>query len=205
MCVLDTVSVGRFGTEPVTIGAMQQKILLTLLVAHGDRSLPVERIAEELWGEQRPPRWLASIRTLANSLRRVAGDRDFIHWTGRGYRLHRHPEAVESDVEEMLSATEEGRALLGDGRFREAELAARRALSCYGNGPWTTDCWYWSDLAADAYWILGRALLAQEHYVRCVLELSRVPKELDWHDGVTSCLRRARREVAQGEALPAHW
>lgn len=205
VCVLDTVSVCGPGRAPVPIGAMQQKVLLTLLVAYGDRSLSVDRIAEDLWGERRPLRWLASIRTLANSLRRVAGDRDFVYWTGRGYRLHRHRGVVRSDVDDMLASTEEGRVALGEGRFADAERAARRALSLYGSGPWTTDCWYWGDLAADAYCLLGRALLAQEDHLRCVLELSRVPEELDWHDGVTACLRRARREVAAGEVLPAHW
>ncbi len=205
VCVLDTVSVCGPERAPAPIGAMQQKVLLTLLVAYGDRSVSVDRIAEELWGERRPPRWLASIRTLANSLRRVAGDRDFIYWTGRGYRLHRYPGVVRSDVDDMLSSTEEGRVALGEGRFADAERAARRALSLYGSGPWTTDCWYWGDLAADAYCLLGRALLAQEDNLRYVLELSRIPEELDGHDGVTACLRRARREVAAGAILPAHW
>lgn len=202
--MLDAVSVCGPGRAPVPIGAMQQKVLLTLLVAYGDRSLSVDRIAEDLWGDHRPRHWLASIRTLANSLRRVAGDRDFIHWTGRGYRLHRYPGAVQTDVDDMLSSTEEARVALAEGRFGDAERAARRALSFYGSGPWTADCWYWGDLAADAYCLLGRALLAQENYLRCLLELSRLPEELDWHDGVTACLRRARREVAAGGLLPAN-
>ena len=196
VCVLDAVSVAGPGRAPTPIGAMQQKTLLTLLVAYGGRSVSVDRIAEDLWGEHRPRRWLASIRTLANSLRRVAGDRDFIHWTGRGYQLHKHPALVESDIDDMLSATEEARVALDERRFADAETSARRALSLYGSGPWATDCWYWGDVAADAYCLLGRALLGQENYLRCLLELSRAPEELDWHDGVAACLQRARRAVA---------
>ena len=203
VCVLGTVSIRGPGRPPVPIGAMQQKIFLSLLVAYGDRSLSVDRIAEELWGEDRPGRWLAAIRTLANSLRRVAGDRDFVYWTGRGYQLHRHSGAVESDVDDMLAATEKARVALLEGRVDDAEAAARWALSCYGSGPWTTDCWYWGDLAADAFYALGQALLAKEHYLRCLIELSRVPEDLDWHDGVTACLRHARREAAAAGALPA--
>lgn len=205
VCVLERVTVRGPGRTPVAIGAMQQKILLTLLVAAGQRSVPLDRIAEELWGDQRPPRWLAAIRTLANSLRRVAGDRDFIHWTGRGYSLHRSPGMVEADVEDLLAATEEAGAALRGGRYVEAERAARRALAYYGSGPWTTDYWYWGELAADAYFVLGRSLLAQESYLRCLLELSRAGDELDWHDGVTACLRRARHEVGTLAASPANW
>ena len=99
MCVLESVSIAPAGGTPVAIGSMQQKIMLTLVVAYADRSLSLDRIAEELWGEHRPRRWLASIRTLANSLRRVADDRSFLHWTGRGYRLHRDTGVVGTDID----------------------------------------------------------------------------------------------------------
>jgi DNA-binding SARP family transcriptional activator len=175
---------------------MQQKIMLTLVVAYGGRAVGVDRIAEELWGDRRPLRWLASIRTLANSLRTAAGDRNFLHWTGRGYRLHRDPGAVETDIDRMVSCTEEARAALADLRFADAERAARQALSYYGGGPWTTDVWNWTELAADAYVLLGQALLEQQSHLRCLLELSRAPEELGWHDKVRGCLESAKRAVA---------
>ena len=195
VCVLETVSISTAGGT-VVIGSLQQKVMLTLLVAYRSRGVSVDRIAEELWGERRPVQWLASIRTLANSLRRVAGDKSLIHWTGRGYRLHRIAEAVETDIEQMLGATDDARVALDEGRVDDAEAAARFALACYGSGPWTTDCWYWGDLAADAYCLLGRALLEKESYLRCLLELSGAPEELGWHDGVGECLQLARQAVA---------
>lgn len=200
VCVLDTVSIRTCDGITMPIGSMQQKITLTLLVAYRGRAVSVDRIAEELWGEQKPRRWLASIRTLANSLRRVAGNRDFVYWTGRGYRLHKDPEAVETDIDQMMRATDEARLALNDGRPDDAEVAARRALEYYGGGPWTTDCWNWGDLAADAYCLLGRALLWKENYLRCLLELSRAPEEIEWHDGVGACLQEAREAVAVGRA-----
>ncbi|MDQ3896539.1 MAG: hypothetical protein M3326_04670 [Actinomycetota bacterium] len=196
VCVLETVSITRAGHPPVRIGSMQQKIMLTLLVAYDGRSVSVDRLAEELWGEDKPRRWLASIRTLANTLRRVADDRSFIHWTGRGYRLHQDLAMVRSDIDEMLSCADEARVAFDEGRLGDAEDAARRALACYGGGPWTTDCWYWGDLAADVYHLLGRVLLAEENYLRCVLDLSRAPEELDWHDGIRACLQKARDALA---------
>ncbi|MGH9264210.1 MAG: AfsR/SARP family transcriptional regulator [Acidimicrobiales bacterium] len=196
VCVLERVSIARTGHAAAPIGAMQQKVMLTLLVAYADRSVSVDRIGEELWGDDKPRRWLASIRTLANSLRRVAGDKNFIHWTGRGYRLHKDRGVVETDIDHMLWSLDQARAALYEGRLGDAEHAARRALSFYGSGPWTTDCWYWSDLAADAYHLLGRALLGGEKYLRCLLELSTAPEELAWHDGVGACLRQAREAMA---------
>ncbi len=196
VCVLETVSIGRAGRPPVCIGSMQQKTMLTLLVAYDGRSVSVDRLAEELWGDHKPRRWLASIRTLANSLRRVADDRRFIHWTGRGYRLHENLDLVRTDLDEMLWCADEARVALVEGRLDDAEDSARRALACYGNGPWTTDCWYWGDLAADVYHLLGRALLGKESYLRCVVDLSRAPEELDWHDGIRACVQKARDALA---------
>ena len=193
VCVLETVSIGRAGEPPVRIGSMQQKMMLTLLVGHAGRSVSVDRLADELWGEYKPRRWIASIRTLANALRRVADDRRFIHWTGRGYRLHENADMVRTDIDEMLWLADEANVALDEGRVDDAEEAARRALSFYGGGPWTTDCWYWGDLAADAYHVLGRALLAKENYLRCLVELGRAPEELEWHDGLRACIAMARR------------
>lgn len=193
VCVLECVSITPPGGTPQRIGSLQQKIMLTLVVAYPDRSVSVDRIADELWGEHRPPCWLPGIRTLANNLRRKAGDRNFIHWTGRGYRLHRDENAVETDIERMVRFAGEARVALEEHRFDDAEVAARRALSCYGSGPWTTDAWYWGDLAAEAYVLLGQALLAKADYLACLLELSRAPEELEGHDGLRTCLDRAKR------------
>jgi DNA-binding SARP family transcriptional activator len=196
VCVLESVSVAPLGGPSVPIGPLQQKILLTLVVAAGSRSVSLDRIAEELWGDHRPRHWLAAIRTLANSLRRAAGDHDLIHWTGRGYRLHRHVGAVETDVERMLQHAAKARVALDEHRFRDAEREAREALACYGGGPWTSDLWSWGDFAADAYCVLGRALLAQHQYLRCILELGRASEALDWHGGLQWCLSTARQAVA---------
>ena len=195
ICVLEAVSIARPGGVAMPIGSMQQKVLLTLLVAYANRSVSVDRIAEEMWGDEKPQRWLASVRTLANSLRRVAGDRDLIHWTGRGYRLHKDTDRVATDVDQMLRAIDEARRFLEGDRFDDAQDAATRALSFYGGGPWTTDCWGWGELAADAYWMLGRALLAKEDYLRCLVELSRAPEELEFHDGLRGCLQRAKQAM----------
>ena len=201
ICVLERVSVRPRADVLVPIGSLQQKLFLTLLVAYGTRSVPVDVIADELWGDHRPRRWLASIRTLANSLRRTACDRDFVHWTGRGYTLHEDFERVSTDVAEMVQAVDEARVALRGGHLDGAERAARRALSLYGGGPWTTDCWHWGDVAADAYYLLGRALLDQESHLRCILELSQAPEELQWHDGIRACLARGRAAGAMRLAV----
>lgn len=196
VCVLEIVSITPVGSASVSIGSLQQKILLTLLVAAGNQSVSIDRIAEELWGGHRPRHWMAAIRTLANSLRRAACDHELVHWTGRGYRLHLYAGAVETDVERMLQHAAGARLALDEHHFAVAEREARAALTCYGSGPWTTDMWSWGDFAADAYCLLGRALLAQHQYLRCIFELSRAPEGLDWHGGLQWCLTTARQAVA---------
>ena len=192
VCVLDNVSITPRSGPTVPIGSLQQKLLLTLLVGYGARAVSVDVIAEELWGEHPPRRWLASIRTLANSLRRAADDRDFVFWTGRGYRLHRDPDRVHTDVAEMVARADEAEAALHAGDFDLAERAARRALAVYGGGPWTTDCWHWGDVAASMYCVLGRALIERESHLACIVELSQAPEELGWHEGIHACLEHAR-------------
>ena len=192
VCVLDTVSVAPSGRTAVPIGSLQRKQMLTLLVGYGPRGVSLDRIAEELWGEHPPPRWVPGIRTLAVTLRRLAADRDLVHWTGRGYRLHKDMTKVETDVDEMLQAASDARDALVHHRFDEAEAAARAALEAYGSGPWTTDYWHWGDVAAECYHLLGRALLGRRRHLSCLVELSRAPEDLEWHAGLRSCLADAR-------------
>lgn len=193
--VLDDVTLTRADGVVVLVGSLQQKLFLTLLVAFRNRSVPADRVAEELWGEYPPRRWQAAIRTLACSLRTLAGDRRLVHWTGRGYRLHAEDACVDTDVDLIVRLVGQARAALAGGCADEAEQAAKRALTAYGTGPWTTDLWHWGDVAAEAYAILGQALLAGRRPLSCLVELAQVPEELAWHDGVRRCLEQARTAV----------
>ena len=192
--VLDVVSVAS-DRRSVNIGSLQQKALLTLLVANKGRSVSLDAIVDELWPDARPERWRGCIATLANSLRTAAGDRDFICSTARGYTLHRRAEAVSTDVEELQECLQQAQQAEQDGVHHVAEAMARRAVTIYGSGPWTTDFWGWNEAAAEAARILATALLRRGAHVTCINELSRSMENFDWHDGVWACLIYAHHEL----------
>ena len=195
VCVLDVVSITRAGESPALIGSLQQKAILTLLVAAKTRSVSIDAIADELWPDARPQRWRGCIATLANSLRRAAGDRDFLVSTARGYTLHRRPEAVVTDVEELERCVVEALEAEREGNADVAEAMARRALAVYGSGPWTTDYWGWNETAADAARILASALLRRGAAVSCINELGRRMEDFDWHEGLWACLISAHHQL----------
>jgi hypothetical protein len=192
--VLDVVALVKDG-RTVTVGSLQQKALLTLLVASKGRSVSLDAIADELWPENRPQRWRGCIATLANSLRVAAGDRDLIVCTARGYTLHRCPESVATDVEELQACLDEARRAEQAGQTEGAEAAARRAVAIYGAGPWTTDYWGWNEAAAEAARILATALLRRGAEVACINELTPAMEDFDWHDGLWACLIYAHHRL----------
>ena len=192
--IFDVVSITGSGGV-VTIGSLQQKAFLTLLVANKGRSVTLDAIAEELWPDVRPQRWRGCLATLAASLRTAAHDRDFACSTDRGYTLHLRPDAVSTDVEDLQHCLEQAAEAEEQGRHGAAETHARRALAIYGTGPWTTDLWGWNEAAAEAARILGTALLRRNANVSCITELSRAMEEFDWHDGVWACLIYAHHRL----------
>ena len=185
--IFDVVSIAR-SSGVVTIGSLQQKAFLTLLVANKGRSVTLDAIADELWPDVRPQRWRGCLATLAASLRAAAHDREFVCSTDRGYTLHLRPDAVSTDVDDLQRCLEQASAAEEQGRHAAAETHARGALAIYGTGPWTTDLWGWNEAAAEAARILGTALLRRNANLACITELSRAMEEFDWHDGLWACL-----------------
>lgn len=192
--IFDVVSITRSGGV-ATIGALQQKAFLTLLVANKGRSVTLHAIADELWPDVRPQRWRGCLATLAASLRAAAQDRDFVCSTDRGYTLHLRPDAVSTDVEDLQHCLEQASDAEEQGRHGAAETHARRALAIYGTGPWTTDLWGWNEAAAEAARILATALLRRNANVSCITELSRAMEEFDWHEGLWACLIYAHHRL----------
>jgi len=204
--VLDVVSIQAGDRPPAAIGSPQQQTVLTMLVAAKGRAVCLDSIADELWPAEKPIRWRGCIATLAASLRKLAGDADFVASTARGYALHRNPGVVRTDVEELYECLELARAAQEAGDGETAERVARRALQTYGSGPWTTDVWGWNEAAAEAARILATALLQRRAYVTCITELTPVMEGFDWHDALWASLiyahhclgsERRARELAQ--------
>lgn len=192
--IFDVVSITR-SDGAVTIGSLQQKVFLTLLVANKGRSVSLDAIADELWPDVRPQRWRGCLATLAASLRAAAQDHDLVCSTNRGYTLHIRPDAVSTDVEDLQHCLEQAAEAEEQGRHGAAETHARRALAIYGTGPWITDLWGWNEAAAEAARILATALLRRNANVSCITELSRAMEEFDWHDGLWASLIDAHHRL----------
>ncbi|MFG2331537.1 BTAD domain-containing putative transcriptional regulator [Streptomyces sp. NPDC048604] len=60
----------RVAGEPVEIGAEKQRVLLSLLLAHGGRAVPVPTLIREIWGDEPPRSAVANLRTYVMKLRR---------------------------------------------------------------------------------------------------------------------------------------
>ncbi|WP_052590045.1 AfsR/SARP family transcriptional regulator [Luteipulveratus mongoliensis] len=77
-----------------TIPAGRQRALLAVLAVSPGEFVSIERIAQAVWGEQRPASTKASVHTLVTRLRsRIGADR--IDTTPSGYRLAVAPESVD--------------------------------------------------------------------------------------------------------------
>ncbi|WP_052590047.1 AfsR/SARP family transcriptional regulator [Luteipulveratus mongoliensis] len=90
------------GGRQETIPAGRQRALLAVLAVSPGEFVSIERIAQAVWGEQRPADTKASVHTLVTRLRgRIGADK--IDTTPSGYRLAVQPESV--DVATFLALT----------------------------------------------------------------------------------------------------
>ena len=74
--------------RPIALGAPKQRAVLAMLALQVGRPVSVDRLAEGLWGERRPPSAAKMVQLYVSHLRRlVAGNGAEILTRGRGYQL----------------------------------------------------------------------------------------------------------------------
>ena len=59
------------GERRVELGRPKQRVLLAVLLIHANHVVSVDRLVEELWGEEPPPQAAASLQTYVSNLRRA--------------------------------------------------------------------------------------------------------------------------------------
>jgi DNA-binding SARP family transcriptional activator len=59
------------GERGVELGRPKQRVLLAVLLVHANDVVSVDRLIEELWGEEPPPQAAASVQTYVSNLRRA--------------------------------------------------------------------------------------------------------------------------------------
>ncbi|QNN51802.1 AfsR/SARP family transcriptional regulator [Nocardioides mesophilus] len=155
----------RAATGPADLGGAKPRAVLALLLAAGGRTVSVDRLVDEVWGEEPPPKVMASLQSYVAHLRRAL-ERDrparspatLLVTRPPGYALLAAPDDVDAVVFERRAAA--GHALLaGDPDAAAAELEAALGL---WRGEAYADCPAAPSIAAEASRLGELRLLATE-------------------------------------------
>jgi len=132
------------GDRWATLGPAKWRTLLAVLLCHANRTVPAERLLDELWGEGRAPQSAAKVlQTYVSRLRQSLGDASgqTLITDKQGYKAHGYRLAVETadfDAHRFEQLVEEGRR----GLDREAEYPEdaaerlREALTMWRGTPY---------------------------------------------------------------------
>ena len=125
--VLGAVEVRRDG-QRLPQGGAKERALLCLLLLRANQTLPVERIAHDLWEGNPPEQAAAAVRVYVSHLRKILGD-EAIETRAPGYSLPVEPTAV--DAGRFQAAAHEARSALAQGDAATAAVRFRDALAMW--------------------------------------------------------------------------
>jgi len=124
------------GGRLLELGRPKQRAVLAILLVHADRTVSLEHLVDELWGEKPPAHAVASLQAYVSHLRRLLEPTRDARAPARilvsqppGYRLAISADDLDAARFETLTA--EGRRLLADGRPDRADDALGRALGLW--------------------------------------------------------------------------
>ena len=127
------------GERGVELGRPKQRVLLAVLLVHANQVISLDRLVEELWGEEPPPQAAASLQTYVSNLRRALEPGRPARALSRvlvsqppGYRLV--VGAGDLDATRFAALAEEGHRMLQAGRPAAAARALRDGLGLW-RGP----------------------------------------------------------------------
>ncbi len=106
---LEADSAGR----RVALGGWQQRALLAILLLERGRAVSVDRLIDELWGEQPPKAAEHTVRVYVSQLRKLLGE-DAVETRERGYALRVEPGALDADRFQKLVIDGHQQAVAGN-------------------------------------------------------------------------------------------
>jgi DNA-binding SARP family transcriptional activator/tetratricopeptide (TPR) repeat protein len=167
-----TVDVAGRSLSGRELGSRKARTLLALLAAERGRLVPLDRVVDQLWGDDPPADPGANVSTLVSRTRRLLGD-GVLAATGRAYGLL--PGGAWSvDLDEAETLVDEAEGRLGEQQSALAAAASRRAVELLGTPPALPD-------EADADWVraVRREAAALRRRARHVLAEATVMSDPD--------------------------
>jgi DNA-binding SARP family transcriptional activator len=120
------------GTTPLALGGRKQRALLARLVLDVNRAIPMQRLLDDLWGEDVPASATKMVQIYVSQLRKVL-PADVLRTQPPGYLVASEPEAV--DAVRFGTLRNEGAAALAAGDVATAATRLREALELWRGPP----------------------------------------------------------------------
>ncbi|HLY48862.1 MAG TPA: BTAD domain-containing putative transcriptional regulator [Solirubrobacteraceae bacterium] len=152
----------------MTLPSAKQRALLAILLLETPHVVPVERLIDELWGNEPPPTAAKALQVHVSQLRRALGPEQPIVTLPSGYALHIDRSAL--DLHRFDSLLAKARRLRTEGDLEGALAALQVALGLW-RGPPLADVKLFGPGAHEAVRLEGLCAIAQEE--RMELELAR--------------------------------
>jgi WD40 repeat protein/DNA-binding SARP family transcriptional activator/energy-coupling factor transporter ATP-binding protein EcfA2 len=123
----------------IRLGGPKQRAVLTILLLQANRVVPVEQIADDLYGDAVPPTAVAQVRDHVSQLRKLFGQRQgdgadpMLETHAPGYLLRVGPDQLDAFRFEAM--TEQAQGALGRGDVDAAAALLREALALWRGPP----------------------------------------------------------------------
>jgi DNA-binding SARP family transcriptional activator len=170
------------GSAWTAIGAAHQRAVLAVLLAETGRPVSVDRLVDEIWGEQPPRTARHAVQVYVRRLRQLPGEGagGTLVTRGQAYQLDTGEDDLGAAVFERLVETGTRRVSGGELERGAAELAEALAL---WRGPVLSDVPAGPAVTAEVARLDRRRLTATEERLHALLELGR-------HAGIVDELQR---------------
>jgi len=118
----------RDGAAPVRLGGRRQRALLARLLLDANRTVAVDRLLDDLWGDDVPDSGVKMVHIYVSQLRKLL-PRGMLVTRPPGYVVELEPETI--DAVRFARLRDEGRAALADGDPALAAVRLREALALW--------------------------------------------------------------------------
>ncbi|MEV0615451.1 BTAD domain-containing putative transcriptional regulator [Nonomuraea sp. NPDC050404] len=195
--------------EPVALGTPRQRSVLARLLAAGGRAVPVDRLIDDLYAEEAPPKALAAVQSYISNLRRALepgrsprAPAGVLVTQAPGYALRLDDGAVDAwRFEGMVSDPAAGHEKLAEA----LALWHGPAYQEFTGAPWAdAEASRLEELRLSTIERHADAVIRLGGAARAVPDLERLAAEHPLREGAWSLLARALYRCGrQGEALGA--